>query len=265
MKKHIAILIILTTSLISPKVLAEVPTITYEFNGDVTINWIGPWCIVPKNTWDDNHYQLKIRKSGTLLWDKFYTASPSSDYTLEAGYFEPGARYDVRVKYHGRRLDCGAHQIIKVRRLGDTSFIYNYEPDIPGEAVKVRNENTGKCIYPFAPAGPISTRMHNWSCWNDPNFAFMIEPVGSDEVRLRSLAASQCLQPVDNADYQEIKGGSCSSVYSEYYIDYLSAETFRLRNKVNNKCIYGSTSNGGKIRQFGCWANPDMVFSFSSY
>ena len=266
MKKNITILSIFVILLMASKVSAEVPIVTYEFNGAVRIDWTGPWCIAPKRTWDNNHYQLKIRKSGTVSWDKFYTSSPDSHYILDAGYFDQGEIYDVKVKYHGRRLDCGRHQADIVRTLGTTSFQYNFEADIPASAVMIHNENTGKCIYPYDHGSPTGVRMHNWTCWSDPSFAFEIQPGADvDEVRLKSLASGQCLQPINDVDYAEIKGGSCLSVYSSYYMDYLTADTFRLRNKINNKCLYGSSSNGGNIRQFGCWANPDMVFSFLDY
>ncbi|WP_395377569.1 RICIN domain-containing protein [Marinicella sp. W31] len=266
MKKNITILCVFTILLMASKVSAEEPIVTFEFNGAVRIDWTGPWCVVPKRTWGNNHYQLKIRQSGTLSWDNFYTSSPDSHYILDAGYFEAGQTYDVKVKYHGRKLDCGRRQADIVRTLGTTSFVYDYEPEIPAAAVMIHNENNGKCIYPYDPDGPVGIRMHNWTCWGDPSFAFLIEPAGGvDEIRLRSLATGQCLQPVNDDDYEEIKGDSCLSVYSSYYIDFLTPDTFRLRNRINNKCLYGNNTNGGKIRQFGCWANPDMVFSFLDY
>lgn len=144
--------------------------------------------------------------------------------------------------------------------------VWDSPPPLPASAVRIKNESFGKCMYPYAPSGLFSMGFHNWTCWDDPGMAFVVlNTATAGEVKLFSVAGGLCITPLNSVDYDPVGGAFCSSPNSVYVIDYLTADTFRLRNKNNNKCLYGSPANGGLIRQFGCWANPDMVFSFENY
>lgn len=266
-KYYLNILILLVSCLfINTQANAALINSSYEFNGNVKFTWTGYWCVVPKNSWDNKHYKFKIKEKGKLSWDiTIYVDAADSNAIIAQDYFEDGKEYVVKVKYHGRKKDCGRNQAIIVRTLDEINFIYNYEVQIPATAVKIRNTSFAKCIYPYNPGTGV--RFHNWGCWNDPSFAFIIQPTGTfNEVKLQSLAAGgQCLMPVDDSSYGEITTGSCSSVYAVYQIQDVGGSQFRLRNKIRNKCLYGSPLNGGLIRDFGCWANPDMNFTFENY
>lgn len=180
------------------------------------------------------------------------------------------ASTDERLEYGINGLDCNTEYEIKVKKKGR---IWRHlrlktkacKVDIPEDAVRIKNMSFGKCIYPHNSGS--GTRFHNFDCWADPAFAFIIEPTATiNEVKLKSLATGGlCLMPVDDSSYGEITAGSCLSGYAVYEIQDIDVDTFRLRNKLRNKCLYGSSDNGGKVRDFGCWSNPHMVFKFEYY
>lgn len=201
-------------------------------------------------------YKVHWREASDGSWVKdndvtFATAEPRLEYGING--LVCNTEYEVKVKKKGRVW----------RRLNLTTTACVVE--IPDDAVRIKNMSFGKCVYPYNPGTGV--RFHNYDCWGDPDFAFIVQPTATiNEVKLRSIAAGySCLMPVDGSIYGEIKSGSCFLPDAVYEIQHVDVDKFRLRNKVRNKCLYGSPDNGGKIRDFGCWSNPDMVFTFESY
>ena len=202
------------------------------------------WREVPDGDW--------TKRNSVTVSDPLVTVGAGGLVYEISGLF-CNTEYEFKVKQKGRGW----------RRLNLTTKACKIE--IPDDAVRIKNMSFGKCVYPYNPGTGV--RFHNYGCWDDPAFAFIVQPTGTiNEVKLRSLAAgSQCLMPVDDSPYGEITTGSCSSVYAVYQIQDIDGTQFRLKNKVRNKCLYGSPDNGGLIRDFGCWANPDMNFIFEGY
>ncbi len=175
---------------------------------------------------------------------------------------------------HG--LECNTEYKVKVKLVGrlwrrQTVTTGSCDSDVvipppPLGAVKIKSESYGKCLYPFTYVGTSTTRILNWGCWGDPSFSYLVIPTGGvNEVNFRSTVNNQCIKPLSAADHNAMTNSSCASDNSIFKLEYISADTFRIKNKNNNKCLYASPDDGGKIKQLGCSDSPDMEFSFESY
>lgn len=142
---------------------------------------------------------------------------------------------------------------------------YDYPVEITAESVRIKNRHS-QCMYPYGWGDLSTVRFHNWVCWPSDTMAFEIVDAGlPNEVLLKSQEVNLCLTPVSSADYDKMKAGSCAASDAVYIMTDIVGDEFKLKNKNNNKCLYGTDTDGGHIRQFGCWNNPDMVFSFENY
>lgn len=241
-------------------------------NGHVKVNWDAQCTIEEtggKSSWDDHYYKLKYKQVGGLFWsDPVYLSSTT--YIYAGTEFEVGESYKVRVRYYGKKPDCRG--MARSRLLGEDEFGYNPKGVVNPpqgdltEFVRIKNISMSKCIYPHTPGDIVGLRMHNWSCWSDPSMAFTVIATGSpDQVRLRSEATGLCIKPINHVNYETMTAGSCAVANTVFEIQDMGFDTFRLKNISNNMCLYGSPDNGGYVRQFGCWNNPDMLFEFEEY
>src|ERR1041385_6918838 len=128
----------------------------------------------------------------------------------------------------------------------------------PGE-VHLRHEQTGKCMFGDPnDGGAVKT----FTCWNDPNMIYVLEPISGDEVRLRHTRTGKCVY--GNA----VNGGIarnwvCWDDPNMVFVkEPLSGNNrFRLRHKATGRCIYGGNSEGAPVKSWGpCWDDPAMVW-----
>ena len=245
---------------------------TIQANDQVKVTWDAQ-CIITwaggKDSWDGHFYKLKYKKVGSLSWsDPIYTDDTS--YTYPISEFQVGETYKVRVRYYGKRPNCRG--MVRSRLLGEDEFTYQTKGVVNppqgdlSEFVRIKNISFGKCVYPYTPVGISGLRMHNWTCWSDPSMAFtVLSTAAPDQVRLRAEATGLCIKPVNNLNYETMTAGSCAASNTLFEIQDMGSDTFRLKNISNNMCLYGSPDDGGYVRQFGCWNNPDMLFEFEEY
>ncbi len=242
--------------------------------GNVEVSWDAP-CTTPgsaKKSWDYKVYKVKYKKAGTLFWsDAIYADTTNIGVIYPGSDFDAGVTYKVRVWYFGKGAECRG--MARVRDLGETEFTYHHEDQVVvpphgdlSEFVRIRSVSFNRCVYPYTPGSVADLRMHNWVCWPDPSMAFsVIEVASPDFIKLRSEATGLCLRPLNSINYEPITAGSCVATNTIFEIQTVGVDQFRLRNVSNNMCLYGSPDNGGYVRQFGCWNNPDMVFEFVEY
>ena len=90
----------------------------------------------------------------------------------------------------------------------------------PGD-IRLRHEATGKCLF----GNPVDGgAVKTWgACWQDPGMAVSLEPVNGS------------LQPLDRSEV-------------------------RIRLRANGKCLFGSPLDGGEVKNWACWNDPNMVF-----
>ncbi|MCX7552282.1 RICIN domain-containing protein [Marinicella sp. S1101] len=271
--KHKTIMLWLTGLLLCWHFSANASVLaTVQTNDNVKVTWDAQ-CIIEwaggKDSWDGHFYKVKYRRVGDLFWsDPKYTSG--TNYTYASSEFEVGETYKVRVRYYGKRPGCRG--MVRSRLLGDDEFTYqpkgvlNPPQGDLSEYVRIKSVSFGRCMYPYTASGLAGLRMHNWVCWNDPYMAFtVIATAAPDEVRLQSATTGLCIKPMNSVNYHPVTMGSCAASDTLFDIQDMGGDQFRLRNVSNNMCLYGSPDDGGFIRQFGCWNNPDMLFEFEEY
>ena len=247
--------------------------VDYDDSGGVTFTWDAPDtdCLLTNSDWEDEFYKFKLKKKYGSWDTPHYTSLNSLGVYYPASFFEEGKTYKMKVKYYTKNRKCRG--IARSKKLAVDTFTYHFQQDvvppnledIHDDAVLIRNMSFEKCVYPYF---STAVYQHNWTCWSDPGMAYTILDTGVfNEVKIRSEATGKCIQPLNAVDYATVSEGSCTSAYSVYVLQDAGTgpDQFRLMNKLNSKCLYGSPDDGGFVRQFGCWSNPDMVFKFEDF
>ncbi len=256
--------------------------------GVVVADWNEQECVTPKEGWDFRTYEVKYKESGTASWDEVFYSDESGVIIGDSTDFINGVTYKVKVRYNGLRNNCRGifHH---ARELDTIEFTYSFTPPQDGnpddkpvtypqvvisdESTAIRNVLYGKCLYPYTWAGGSidSVRLHNWNCSGSDAQAFILEDAGFDVasgnplVRLRSQLMNLCVTPKNDADLGEVGVSNCSSAQSRYQIDMVSGDSFRLKNNVNNKCLFGGSANGDLVKQHGCFTLDVMRFTLEEY
>ncbi len=237
--------------------------------GAVVVTFTGRDCISNREGWDDQPYEVKYKKAGTVGWDEvFYVGATAPLGVVIGGVddFDQGVEYIVKVRYYGLREDCRG-VFTHIRTIGTTSFIYDHqEVVITDDHVRIQHIQSGKCLYTHTPGGLAATRAHNFTCWADPGMAFELLPqAGADIYRLRYAATGLCLRPVSMGDGDQVGVTSCGSSSSDFQLVPVFGDQFRLRSLYSNKCLYGTNVDGGLVHQWTCWDDPGMRFRFEEY
>lgn len=245
-------------------------------SGTVVVSFNGRECIANRPGWDNQPYEIKYKKTPSLGWQEvFYQNSSAPSGVIIGGVsdFEVGQEYKVKVRYYGLRRDCRG-RFNTIHTIGEAEFLYDYEQqdsneqtvEITDDHVRIQHLQTSKCLYTYTPGGLSATRTYNFSCWDDPNFAFeLLAQPAPDVFRLRMAATGHCLQPVSGSNGAEIGVGSCGSSASDYQIVSLGGPQMQLKNVANGKCLYGNPVEAGLIHQWACWGDPAMTFIFETY
>lgn len=244
--------------------------IDYDMYGNVEISWDWPDgpCEIFNSSWDNKHFKVKVKKKGAALWGSpVYTDTTTGILYPHTGFVQ-GKEYKVKIKYFTKNKKCRG--IARQKLLGVKTFRYDFDENVinpppPSDtAVRIKSVSFGKCIYPFMTS---AVNFYNWVCWSDPGMAFNIIDTGVfNEVKLQSEATGQCIKPINNSNYEKVTQTGCSSMNTVYVLEPTAVpDQYRLKNKENNMCLYASPDDGGFIRQFGCWNNPDMVFEFEDF
>lgn len=135
------------------------------------------------------------------------------------------------------------------------SVVNEFTP-VPGD-VRLRHEPTGKCLFGNAvDGGPVKT----WACWQDPQMAISLEPLGGSDVRIRVRAKGKCLFG-NPANGGVVKNWVCWADPNMVYVrEELGNNRVRLRHKTTGQCMYGSPVDGGPVKNWPCWDDPNMVW-----
>lgn len=243
--------------------------LTTDADGNVTVDWVHPECVWPNPDWEDHPYKIKYREVGELLWNEtFY--SDGSVVEIPAEYLEHGGWYEFKVKYYGRNSDCGGFR--RTRTIGKKIFhydvaIFHEVQIIPGVSQKIHGVMFDRCMYPYTwPGGSVdSVRIFHWGCYSEDIKAFIIDDIGSDMVRMKSQTLGFCIIPKAESEGDiflispEIGVGSCdlpNTVFVKEPVDPGAAEPFKLRNQINNRCLFATDNiDGAPIQQNTCSSN----------
>lgn len=184
----------------------------------------------------------------------------SNNDTIELQGLQEWTPYHIYASARSRRTDGWGIPIY--RKVGELTVVTPHcsTPSpwspVPGD-VRLRHEATGKCLFGNAlDGGEVKT----WQCWQDPQMAISLEPLGGNEVRLRVRSYGKCLygNPVNGG---MVKNWNCWNDPNMVYVrEELGNNRVRLRHKATGQCMYGSPTDGGPVRNWPCWNDPNMIW-----
>jgi hypothetical protein len=174
--------------------------------------------------------------------------------TIDVGV---GAAFKFHVTARSRQT--GLIGITMQRKVGEFQGTAGFCSGLAIGEVRLRHEKTGKCMFgDFNDGGVVKT----WTCWDDPNMAYILDTVSGNEVRLRHRISSKCVYG-NNVNGGFAKNWICWNDPNMIFIkDPLpGTNRFRLRHKATNRCLYGGTADGDPVKSWGpCWDDPNMVW-----
>ncbi|HEX9963810.1 MAG TPA: hypothetical protein VGB04_02370 [Allosphingosinicella sp.] len=184
----------------------------------------------------------------------------SDNSTIEITGLQAFMSYKIFANARSRRAGGGG--IPLYRKVGELTVVTpncstpsEFAPQ-PGD-VRLRHEASGKCIFGNpVDGGPAK----NWTCWNDPQMAVSLEPLGGANVRIRMRAKGKCLfgSPVNGG---EVKNWVCWNDPNMVFVrESLGGNRVRLRHEATGKCMYGNSTNGEAVKNWTCWDDPNMVW-----
>lgn len=207
-----------------------------------------------------NPHKATYKLTGLLTGAALSDNVSSNESTIEMKDWLEGWQYDYLVEARSRHKN--GNGIPLYRRVAELqgSLPLCDEPNPngpqPGD-VRLRHELTGKCIFGNpVDGGPAKT----FTCWQDPEMAIVLEPLGGSEFRIRLRAKGKCLY-ADPNNGGTAKNFTCWPDPNMVFImESLGNNRYRLRHKATGQCLYGSTIEAGAVHNWGCWNDPAMVW-----
>lgn len=134
---------------------------------------------------------------------------------------------------------------------------YPPEQGVPGAGskVKLRHQNTGKCMYT---SGVNGQKVRNGSC-RVTGSVFVLDSAGGGTYRLRNAATGQCAYATAT-NGRPLYHWVCWSDPGMRFQLIAAGGGYRLRHVDQSQCPYGNSANGGIVHTWGCWSDPNMIY-----
>jgi len=120
--------------------------------------------------------------------------------------------------------------------------------------VRLRHKLSNQCLYSNSGSGNL---FRHWACWADPAMVFEKIPVAGGKYQFKHKISGQCLKATSQ-NGGEVTTANCSSAT---HTEFVSTGANEGRLKQGGQCMYTTSNDGGKTHNWGCWADPGMVFT----